>query len=143
MKKGIALLLILSLLLSLCACTLPWKEKKDSGAEKACLNYVQELKGVWLTYYEIGDIFKNLSQTEAREKLKEIFAGLVQKGINTVFFHVRAFADAFYPSDFFPRSAYCSRDYDLLALALEEAHARKLSFHGGGCFYRLICTRFL
>ena len=89
----------------------------------------ENLKGVWFSYYEIGKIFASLSKEEAEQKAEEIFADLAGKGINTVFFHVRAFADAFYPSKLFPRSEYAPKSFDLLKLIIEAAHAQQISLH--------------
>ncbi|MBR0415470.1 MAG: family 10 glycosylhydrolase [Clostridia bacterium] len=138
MKKTAALFLVIILLLQVCACTKT--EKKESGESKTAretINYNDNFKGVWLSYYEIGDIFLKSDATQAQQKLDEIFGDLAQKGINTVFFHARAFADAFYQSEFFPRSKYCAAGYDLLELAVKFAHKHNISLHAWVNPYRV------
>ena len=54
--------------------------------------------------------------------------------LNAVFLHVRAMADAFYPTTLTTWSAYiCARGvdpgYDPLAFAIEECHKRGLELH--------------
>ncbi|MBE6819271.1 MAG: hypothetical protein E7517_08975 [Ruminococcaceae bacterium] len=138
MKKLVSALLCLCMLFSLFGCqaqknTNQTNEKKTEPK----INYTDNLKAVWLSFYEIGDIFKNLNETQAKEKLNKMFADLAERGINTVFFHVRAFCDAFYKSAYFPVSAYCSGEYDLLKHAVYYAHKHKLSIHAWVNPYRV------
>lgn len=127
MKKFLCLLLSLMFLISLCSCQNMHRntaEKSDSPK----LNY-DYLKGVWLPYYEIGEMFGTLSEEEAEEEFGEVFEELSAMGFNTVFFHARAFCDAFYNSTLFPASEYTSEKCDLLKIATEQAHKHKLSLH--------------
>lgn len=127
MKKCVCLFLCLSLLISLCSCEF----KRENTAEnqdspKVGFDYV---KAVWLPYYEIGEIFSSLNEGQAKEKLSEMFKDLSDMGFNTVFFHARAFCDAFYKSSLFPASEYAPKSFDLIKIAAEQAHKYKLSFH--------------
>ena len=138
MKKLVSALLCLCMLFSLFGCqaqkdTTQTNEKKTEPK----INYTDNLKAVWLSFYEIGDIFKHLNETAAKEKLNKMFADLAERGINTVFFHVRAFCDAFYKSAYFPVSAYCSGEYDLLKHAVYYAHKHELSIHAWVNPYRV------
>lgn len=138
MKKLVSALLCLCMLFSLFGCqaqrdTTQTNEKKTEPK----INYTDNLKAVWLSYYEIGDIFRSLDESAAKEKADDLFADLNQRGINTVFFHVRAFCDAFYQSSLFPRSAYCAPDYDLLKIVLHSAHQNDISLHAWVNPYRV------
>lgn len=137
MKKILSFFLIICMLFSFSACSVQDSQSPSEQASPAKLNYPDNLKAVWLSYYEIGELLDDLNETQAAEKLDAEFAALSEKGINTVFFHARAFADAFYKSEYFPFSKYCSSDYDTLQLALSAAHKYKLSFHAWVNPYRV------
>lgn len=94
----------------------------------------EEFRGFWLTYSEI----KSLAAPDADafyQNLYERFSLLSQNGLNTVIFHARAFADAFYASSIFPWSVYASGTqgvspgYDMLAVAVRAAHDCSLKIH--------------
>ena len=127
MKKCVCLILSFIILFNLCSCSkLPETTAQKSDSPKINYDY---LKGVWLPYYEIGEIFSSLDEAHATEKMDEIFKELSDLGFNTVFFHVRAFCDSFYTSSLFPASKYTSAYCDLLKIAVEKAHKYKLSLH--------------
>lgn len=141
MKRFISILLCISLCFACSAC-LKSPEKEPTKAEgRETLNYPENLKGVWFCYYEIGDIFRELSESEAEERAEELFKDLAEKGINTVFFHVRAFADAMYESAYFPRSEYCAQGYDLLKIVIKAAHEHRLSLHAWVNPYRVAAQK--
>lgn len=125
---------ILSLLL-LCGCSvLPDKNKAEENAHIPIPN--EDIKGVWIFYRELS-MEKDGGGTEEsfKSKIDNIFDNCVKFGINTVFVHVRAFSDSFYPSKIFPWSKYLtgvqgkSVEYDPLKIMLDSAHQRGLSFH--------------
>ena len=129
MKRIISLIIVFSMLFSFSACLKQKSEGGQTRADESRINYDDNLRAVWLSYYEIGDIFTSLNENEAKQKLNEMFSFLNEKGINTVFFHVRAFCDAFYFSDYFPLSTYSPKEYDLLKIAVGEAHKKRISLH--------------
>lgn len=127
MKKVVCLLLSLVFLVSLCSCAV----KRENPAEKQDspkVNY-DYVKAVWLPYYEIGEMLDGLDKSGAKQEFEKVFSYLQEIGINTVFFHSRAFCDAFYNSTLFPKSAYASGDYDVLKLAVDSAHKYDISIH--------------
>ena len=137
MKKIIALLLAVTLLFSLFGCSLKNQVQEGSKTARTCLNFEENLRGVWLSYYEIGELFAGADEAAAKEKLETIMARLKENDINTLFFHARAFADAFYDSSLFPKSDYCPQGVDLLALAAEAAHRHGISLHAWVNPYRV------
>ncbi len=138
MKKVISLLLCICIIFSLFGCMSKTNEQDTENTKtEPKVNYSDNLKAVWLSFYEIGDMFRELEESAAKEKLNAFFADLADRGINTVFFHVRAFCDAFYKSDYFPVSTYCSGDYDLLKHAVFYAHKHNLSLHAWVNPYRV------
>ncbi len=135
MKKFIGVILIFAVLFSLCSCAV----KRENTAEKSDspkLNY-DYVKAVWLPYYEIGQLLSSLDEKQATQKLSEMFKELADMGFNTVFFHARAFCDAFYKSSLFPSSEYTSASCDLLKIAVTQAHKYKLSIHAWVNPYRV------
>lgn len=97
------------------------------------LNY-NEVKGVWISYFELYPILTGKSSSQFRSGIGEYYDNCLSLGINTVYVHVRPFGDAIYKSDYFPWSKYCTgyigKDpgYDPLKVMIDEAHARGISF---------------
>ena len=90
------------------------------------LNY-SEVKGMWISYIDLAGIYSG-SESAFRSGISEIFDNCKSLGINTVYVHVRSHGDAYYSSDYFPRTKYLGGYYDPLEVMIEEAHARGLSF---------------
>lgn len=98
------------------------------------LNYDTQ-KAVWFAYLDLDTMIANASEDEFRSKIMTAFANVRLMGCNTVYVHVRAFADAYYNSAFYPFAASYSGtagvapNYDPLELMIDEAHKIGLSFH--------------
>ncbi|MCI7758927.1 MAG: family 10 glycosylhydrolase, partial [[Eubacterium] saphenum] len=90
------------------------------------LNY-SEVKGMWISYIDLAGIMSG-SEGDFRSGISYIYDNCKSLGINTVYVHVRSHGDAYYSSDFFPRTKYLGGTYDPLNVMIEEAHARGLSF---------------
>ena len=90
------------------------------------LNY-SEVKGMWISYLDLAGVASG-SESEFRSSIGYIFDNCKSIGINTVYVHVRSHGDAYYSSDFFPRTKYLGGYYDPLDVMIEEAHSRNLSF---------------
>jgi uncharacterized lipoprotein YddW (UPF0748 family) len=98
----------------------------------------RELRGTWFTTAWRID-WPPIGTAEAQKnKMVSMFNSLEAANINTVFFQVRPFADAFYQSAYEPwshllGSSTASRGndpgYDPLALAIKEAHKRGMELH--------------
>ena len=90
------------------------------------LNY-SEVKGIWISYIDLAGISSG-SESAFRSGISDIYDNCAALGINTVYVHVRSHGDAYYNSDYFPRTKYLGGTYDPLEVMVEEAHARGLSF---------------
>lgn len=90
------------------------------------LNY-SEVKGIWISFLELGGMASGTAGS-FRQSIGAVYDNCVDLGINTVFVHVRSHGDAYYESDFFPRTKYLGGTYDPLPIMIEEAHKRDLSF---------------
>lgn len=101
-----------------------------------------EFNAVWISYLEFCDRLKDpvtgqAGFTEARFQsvVNEMFDNVVKLKMNAVVVQVRPFADAMYPSKYFPWSKYISGTqgvnpgFDPLAYMIKAAHDRGLKFH--------------
>ena len=100
-----------------------------------------EMRGVWLSYIELDEMLSNSSPQEAADAIAETMATCAKKGINTVFFHVRAHGDAYYPSAVWPAATAArtltANGFDPLACAVDEAHKREIALHAWINPYRI------
>ena len=99
----------------------------------------REMRGIWVA------TAKNLDYPESptnwpvaqKEEWKNRLRDYRELGFNAVFFQVRPAADAFYPSELAPWSAYLAGEqdrpprpeYDVLQFLVAEAHRQGLEFH--------------
>lgn len=107
--------------------------------------HAKEVRAVWVSFFEYeGAGLKNQPEAAFRINADKMFRNIRDNGCNTVFFHVRAFDDAIWPSDNFDFSSYMGDqepDYDPLAILVETAHKYKLSFHAWMNPYRITKTK--
>lgn len=138
--KKIILFLVTSLALNLTSC-MNKNEKTETLNEKdnvqAQVEVVQrkELRGMWLSFYEISGICKGKSEEEYRDSAEKILAKLNENKFNTVFFQVRCFSDALYKSSVFPSSRYVvekegdALEFDPLEIFIAIAKKYNISVH--------------
>lgn len=111
------------------------------GMANAGTVQAKEVRAVWVCFYEYESAgLKNKGQDEFRMNADKMFRNIRDNGCNTVYFHVRAFDDAIWPSDNFEFSEYMGDYepvYDPLAILIETAHKYKLSFHAWMNPYRI------
>ncbi len=102
----------------------------------------QEMRAAWVSYIEINEMLQSCSTVqEIKQAIDELMKRLAKCNLNTVFFHIRANSDAYYPSEYF-RPAYAihsflQEDFDFLAYAVEAAHKQKLKIHAWINPYRI------
>lgn len=104
-----------------------------------------ELHGVWISFldYEKAGLY-NKSEAEFTANADHLFKDLNSKGINTAFFHVRAFNDAIYPSKYFKWSTNLApgkTTYDALRILVDSAHKHNIAFHAWINPYRISSAR--
>ncbi len=103
--------------------------------------HARETRAVWVSFFEYeGAGLKDQPESTFRINADKMFRNIRDNGCNTVFFHVRAFDDAIWPSDNFDFSSYMGDeepDYDPLAILVETAHKYNLSFHAWMNPYRI------
>lgn len=90
-----------------------------------------EIRGVWISCFELPDATKG--EAQFKTTVENIFRNLKKKDYNTVFVHVRPFADSIYPSKIFPWSKYCCKgknpNFDPLKIIVKAAKANNISVH--------------
>lgn len=95
----------------------------------------KELRGVWLSCYEIKTLCTSGNEKKYREEVEAVLAKLSDNKINTVFFQARAFCDALYFSGVFPDSEYVSgcagkkAPFDSLEIFIECADKYGIAVH--------------
>lgn len=137
MKRLTACFLILCVL---CACSagneggeLTSNTETEQTTEKVYIkaSEEQEMRAVWISCYELPNA--SGGESEFREEISAMFSNVKSSGFNTVFVHVRPFADAVYPSEVYPWSKYvCSGKnpgFDPLEVMTQCARELSLSFH--------------
>lgn len=136
MKK---LLVILLCFLLLAGCGK--KTASDPPDFPAPVNFADDLKGIWVSYLELDAAFKTADAATAKAYVNGVMDTVKRDGFNTVFFHVRAYGDAYYRSEVFPAADsinhLLSAGFDPLSYAVEAAHERGLSLHAWVNPYRL------
>ncbi len=111
----------------------------SSQAQNGATPQSDELKGMWIAFFELGQMFESENGFES-----EFLAALdkcVESGFNAVFVHVRSHCDAYYASAIFPRSKYCGSaafDFDPLEFMVEQAHIRGIELHAWINPYRVM-----
>lgn len=112
--------------------------KVEEVNKNSRLNY-DEVCAVWISCFELKQVFTSPNKEEARESVKKSLLPLLDYKVNTVYLHTRAFSDAIYNSKLFPKSSYLPADfdYDALELFLSVAHELKLSVHAWVNPYRV------
>lgn len=101
----------------------------------------ESMRGVWLSYIELDEMLRGATPATATAAIAAAMDTCVANNINTVFFHLRAHGDAYYPSAVWPAAATAkavmAAGFDPLACAIAEAHERGISLHGWINPYRL------
>lgn len=89
----------------------------------------------WLSYMELSLVSGRNTPESYKAYIDGIFDNMKNIGITDVFVQVRPFADAFYPSDIFPSSAYAASKqggampFDVFGAVVERAKLKNISVH--------------
>lgn len=137
MKRVLCLCLLTVLLLSACRPSVPAPQTQIPTPDTAA---AQQVKAVWVPYLELNALLKG-SAAEAKAAIAGCMETCKERGVNTVYWHVRANSDAYYASDLFEEAAcvrsFVQTGFDPLSCAVEEAHARGLTLHAWVNPYRI------
>lgn len=125
------------------AATTPTPVQQPTGTNSYRAMNHSEVRGVWISYIELSSILTGKSESQFTTNLRQMYTNCVNMGINTVYVHVRAHGDAYYPSQYFPWSKYVTGTigkaptFDPLEIMVREAHAQGLSFQAWINPYRI------
>ena len=115
------------------ATTAPTTTRATEPAREAWTNTSgREMRGVWISYLELGPMLEGRSESQFTASVEEMFANCKQLGLDTVFVQVRPFGDALYASDFFPWSHLATGTegknpgYDPLTILVRKARQHGL-----------------
>ena len=107
------------------------------------------VRGVWVSCFEFEKFgLKDKPEGVFRANADRIFANIKANGCNTVYFHVRAYDDAIYPSSVVGWSRYISGSgsalsYNPLSILVSSAHKHGLKFHAWMNPYRVTAKKVL
>lgn len=109
-------------------------DDEDEGGSSAPRGSEDEVRGIWLSYLDLGPLLRNQSEAAFTASIGKVMDNIRSLGLNTVYAQVRPFGDALYYSDFFPSSYLFtgtegeigSQPYDALEIMTEAAHNRGL-----------------
>ncbi len=131
MKKIIWICLCVFLML-FTGCTVPMRQNTPSAIP------IQAVRAVWIPYMEVEAL---LTSADPEAAIRGCVRDCASRGVNTLYFHVRANSDAYYASAVYTPTASAStllsRGIDPLAVALDEAHRLGLSLHAWVNPYRI------
>ena len=112
---------------------------KAPAAVKDVINHVAVNyavpKAMWLPCFTLEPMMKGKTAAQFTENFRAACLNAKSLGVNTLYVHVRAFSDAFYQSEIYPWSRYCSGTvgaspgYDPLSIMIDVAHRNGLSIH--------------
>ncbi len=96
---------------------------------------VKSVRAVWIPYMEVESL---LTSDDPAAAIRACVQDCADRGINTLYFHVRANSDAYYPSSAYtPTASTAASGIDPLSTALEEAHRLGLELHAWVNPYRI------
>ncbi len=140
MYKKINLILLVFVMIFCSSCSAPLTNPSKPDAKDNNDEYV---KAVWITYYEMSALTKDNDESHFKKAVNKMFKDLKNNGFNRVTVHVRANADAFYKSDYFPVSSHCFGKqgsellYDPLSIMVELAHKHNMTIEAWVNPYRV------
>lgn len=134
-------LMLLAVVVAALACGMGINQEAEAGSLST--------RGVWVSCFEYESLgLQDQSESVFRANANRIFANIKANGCNTVYFHVRSFDDAIYPSAVTGWSRYLTTSgrapsYDPLKILISSAHSYGLKFHAWLNPYRVTSKKVL
>ncbi len=90
-----------------------------------------QTRAVWFSYTDWEEQLSAKTQDVFIEQANAVCSYCISLGLDTIILQLRAFGDAFYPSEVYPQSKYCAaKDFDPLAVFLSVAEGYQLNVEG-------------
>ena len=152
LKKILCIVLLIIVCLILTACGLhsdndnPTLDIHENAAFDGKLDDTTKAIGdedsfifTWMTYSEIAVTDKLIEKESYKEHIISIFGKIKNAGVTDCFVHVRAFADAMYPSELFPGSKYApgNMSFDPFQVIINIAQEKGVDIHAWINPYRI------
>lgn len=101
-----------------------------------------EVRAAWVSYIEYNALMQGCKTAQdAKTRIDRQLRTLADNRINTVFWHVRANGDAYYPSQYYKTASAVQKlvdgGFDPLAYAVEAAHELNMQLHAWVNPYRV------
>ena len=103
----------------------------------------EETRAVWFSFFELETMLMGQSESAFTQNISAAFDNVKTLGLNTVIMQVRPYADAVYPSEYFPWSYLAAGTegedpgFDPLKIMIREAHNRGLAIEAWINPYRI------
>ncbi len=140
--KSTLIILLCCVFVFLSACNESQRHEDDSKSPPVTKSELT-IRGVWLTCYELSAMLKSGKKSDFIKSVNKMLDECDEKELNTIFIHVRPFADSIYPSDIYPLSKYVlsssgkKPDFDVLETFILLAHERSYTVHAWINPYRI------
>lgn len=139
-KILLMMLCCFSVLMTSCAV----KDKSEDQTQPApAVQGSHDMRGVWLTCYELSGMLSSSKKKDFVSQVNKMLDKCDSYGLNTIFVHVRPFADSIYPSNVYPLSEYVlsssgkAPDFDVLEVFISTVRERNYSVHAWINPYRI------
>lgn len=111
------------------------KEKKKEEQE------ITEMRGIFISYIELGNYIKNKSEEESKKNIDDIIRNTKKAKFNTLFLQVRSHMDSIYNSKLFPISKNIvlnnNKSYDILDYFIKQAKKSNIDIYAWVNPYRI------
>jgi len=137
MKKKIFVVFLITITFFISDAYVLSKKNKNINME------VNEIKGIYISYIEYLDYFKENSITINKSYILKMLDNIESMKFNTIFLHVSPFSDAIYYSSIFPPSITITGSenknlgMDYLKYFIDESHKRGIKVHAWINPYRI------
>lgn len=136
MTRNLVLILIVVIFIYL---LIPGKVVKKNNDRNNDNN--KELRGIFISYIELGDYIKNKSEEESKKNIDEIINNTKRAKFNTLFLQVRSHMDSIYNSNIFPVSKNIvlnnNKSYDVLDYFIKKAKQKNIDIYAWVNPYRI------
>ncbi len=108
---------------------------------KHIVTEAENVRAIWIPYWEVGSLMSSGNIATTKTKIDALFDNCVERGANTIYFHVRANSDAYYNSALFKENGYAATlinaGFDPFAYAVDSAHNHGLKIEAWINPYRI------